>query len=249
MLYVAIIIPCVLFCYLSRKYANPYTLTFVFGKKGAGKTCYMVRQMHKHLSAGWNVYCDMPDVRIPGVRIITLDQLTTFRPEPHSLLCLDEVGISMDNRNFKSFPPGLRDFFKYARKLKCKIIINSQSFDVDKKVRDTVDSMILMQSIGGIFSIARPIHRSVTLTQPTAESESRIADVLKFSFIFSWKFYYLPSFFRYFDTLSMPVREEVEFTEVSGDDRYSRGPFYNTLLDLRDFVLFHASALKRRRQP
>lgn len=232
---------------LSRKYANPYRLTFVFGKKGAGKSCYMVRQIHRYLRRGWNVYCDMPDIKIPGVRIVHVSDFSTFRPEPHSLVCLDEVGISMDNRNFKSFPPGLRDFFKYVRKMRIVVILNSQAFDVDKKVRDTTDSMLLLQSIGSLFCIARPIYRSITLTAPSAESESRIADVLRFGWIFSWRVYYMPAYWRYFDSLAMPPREEIPYYVVDQDARYSAGPLYNTWLDIRDFLSFRLR--KRRGSP
>lgn len=233
-----------IFVYLNLRYQNPYKLIFVFGKKGAGKSCYMVRQMFRYLRRGWNVYTDMQDIRIPNVRIISVSDLSQFRPEPHSLICLDEVGISMDNRSFKSFPPGLRDFFKYVRKMKCVVIMNSQAFDVDKKVRDTTDSMLLMQSIGALFSIARPIYRTVTLTEPSSESESRIADKLRFGSIFFWKIYYMPAYFRYFDSLSMPERKELDFTLVENDARYSRGPLYNFAKDVLDFVYAKANAIK-----
>lgn len=240
---VCALILCV-FLFLNYRYRNPYKLIFVFGKKGSGKSCYMVRQMFRYLRRGWNVYTDMSDIRIPGVRIISLSDLSTFRPEPHSLVCLDEVGISMDNRSFKSFPPGLRDFFKYVRKMKLVVIMNSQAFDVDKKVRDTTDSMLLMQSIGSLFSVARPIYRTVTLTEPSAESESRIADRLRFGWIFSWRVYYMPSYFRYFDSLAMPDREEVTYQQVNSDDRYLHGPLYNLWKDVIDFVCIKANSLK-----
>lgn len=220
-----------LYGFLLRKYQNPYKCIFIFGKKGSGKSCYMVRQMHRYLKKGWNVYTDMSDVRIPGVRIVTLETFDSFKPEPHSLICLDEVGISMDNRSFKSFPPGRRDFFKYARKMKCRIIMNSQSYDVDKKVRDTVDGMLLAQSIG-LFTLMRPITRSITLTAPTADSESRIADTLRFSWIFSWRLYYMPAYFRYFDSLAMPPRPDASYRLSKAPERLSKGPLYNLAMDV-----------------
>lgn len=189
------------------RFRNPYKLTFIFGKKGAGKSCLMVKEMLRYKKMGWNLYTDMADCRIEGVRIIKAMDLASFRPEPHSLICLDEVGITMDNRSFKSFPPGLRDFFKYARKMECRVIINSQAFDVDKKVRDCVDDMILQTSIAGVFSLSRPIGRSITLTEPTSESESRIADKLYFLPVWDWKIYYMPAYHKYFDTKAMPDRE------------------------------------------
>lgn len=192
--------------YLAKKYNNPYKLTFIFGKKGAGKSCYMVHEMLRYLKKGWYVYTDMEDIRIPGVRLVTVEELATFRPEPNSALFLDEVGISMDNRNFKSFPPGLRDFFKFLRKMKCVCYINSQAFDVDKKVRDTTDKMILQVALLGCFSLSRPINRTITLTESTSQADSRIADNLTFASIFTWRIFYMPRYFKYFDTTSMPER-------------------------------------------
>lgn len=234
--------------YLTCKYRNPYRLTFIFGKKGAGKSCYMVRKMLWYIRHGWNVYTDMADVRIPGVRIIQIAHLEHFRPLPHSAVFLDEVGISMDNRSFKTFPPGLRDFFKYARKMKLVVYMNSQAYDVDKKVRDTTDSMMLMQSIGSFLCICRPINRSITLTAPSADSESRIADVLSFGPIWDWRFYYMPAYFRYFDSLSMPERNIVEGTlSNNSEERYAHGPLYNLGKDMLDFVRTRPRDVFRRR--
>lgn len=195
--------------YLARKYNNPYKLTFIFGKKGAGKSCYMVHEMLRYMHKGWHIYTDMEDCRIPGVRMVSVAELSELRPEPNSALFLDEVGISMDNRNFKNFPPGLRDFFKYLRKMQCVCYINSQAFDVDKKVRDTTDKMILQVALLGCFSLSRPIIRSITLTESTAQADSRIADNLRFSSIWTWRIFYMPRYFKYFDTTSMPDRPVV----------------------------------------
>lgn len=197
----------------AKKYRNPYTLTFIFGKKGAGKSCFMVREMLKLQRSGWVVYTDMPDVKIPGVRIINHKDLAVFRPEEHSALFLDEVGISMDNRSYKTFPPGLRDFFKYLRKMKCRCYMNSQAYDVDKKVRDTVDSMILQTSLFGVFSVSRPILRSITLTEASGLADSRIADSLRFGSFFNFRIYYMPKYFKYFNSLEMPQRGLISYVE------------------------------------
>ncbi len=215
--------PVLLFCFLTLfiffqyyglKCQNPYTTTFIFGKKGAGKSCLMVKEMLKYQKMGWHIYTDMPDVMIPGVRVVSLSDLALFRPEPNSVLFLDEVGVTMDNRQYKTFPPGLRDFFKYARKMKVKIFINSQSYDVDKKVRDCVDSMILQTCLFGFLSLSRPIEKRVTLTEPVGDSESKITDKLEFSSIFSWRVYFMPKYFKYFDSCSMPSRDFVKYHEI-----------------------------------
>lgn len=203
--------------YCARKYSNPYKLIFIFGKKGAGKSCYMVHEMLRLQKRGWHIYTDMKDIFIPGVRLISLTDLVTGAPEPRSAIFLDEVGISMDNRDYKTFPPGLRDFFKYLRKMKCRLYMNSQAYDVDKKVRDTVDSMVLQTSLFNCVSISRPIIRAVTLTESTAQADSRIADDLRFTSIFSWRVYWMPAYFKYFNSLEMPPRPSVSYVLTECD--------------------------------
>ena len=201
----------------SRRYNNPYRLIFIFGKKGAGKSLYMVKQMMKYLKKGWTVYTDIDNCKLPGVRIMNAMDLSAFAPVENSAIFLDEAGILFDNRNFKNFNSGLRDFFKLQRKYKCRVFLNSQSFDIDKKIRDVTDHMGLIVSVGNVFSIYRPIRRSITLTQPSAEAESRIADKLSFESLFKWQITYLPKYFKYFDSFAAPERPPLPFNEIVAD--------------------------------
>lgn len=201
----------------SRRYSNPYRLIFIFGKKGAGKSLYMVKQMMKYLKKGWTVYTDIDNCKLPGVRIMNAMDLSVFAPVENSAIFLDEAGILFDNRNFKNFNSGLRDFFKLQRKYKCRVFLNSQSFDIDKKIRDVTDHMGLIVSVGNVFSIYRPIRRSITLTQPSAEAESRIADKLSFESLFKWQITYLPKYFKYFDSFDAPERPPLPFNEIVAD--------------------------------
>lgn len=201
----------------SSKYNNPYKLVFIFGKKGSGKSTYMVRCMLKDLKKGWNVYTDIQDCVVPGVRIINGNDLNKFVPEANSAIYLDEVGISFDNRNFKSFDTGLRDFFKLQRKYKCKVVMNSQSFDVDKKIRDVTDSMILQSSFLNMFTLSRPISRKVALVEASAAGDSRIADNLKFDSIFTWRIYYMPAYFKYFESFKAPERSPITYRQIAGE--------------------------------
>lgn len=199
----------------SRRWANPYKLIHIFGKKGSGKSCLMVREMIKHQKRGWYVYTDMQDCNIPGVRIIKAFDLARFRPEYHSLVCLDEIGITFDNRDFKSFPPGLRDFFKFQRKYRVKIYMNSQSAsDYEKKIRDVTDSMILQSSIFDCISISRPISITFKPTESTSEADGRIAPHLKIGGLFTWKFYWMPKYHKYFNSFAAPERKLIRYTEL-----------------------------------
>lgn len=195
-------------------YRNPYKLIFLFGKKGSGKSTYMVKYMIKYLKKGWNVYTDITDINIVGVRIIHASDLETFTPEKHSAIFLDEVGLTYDNRKFKTFKDGVNEWYKYQRKYKCLVYCNSQSWDIDIKLRTLCDRLILIQSIGGVLSIARPIKRTITLTEPSADAESRIADRLEFESIFHWEFLFLPRYFRYFNSFDAPYRPNIPYDVV-----------------------------------
>lgn len=213
----------VVFLILAKKYNNPYKLIYLFGKKGSGKSTLMVKWMIKYLKRGWNVYTDMPDVNIFGVRLINAKDLEHFTPEGHSALFLDEIGLTFDNRKFKSFPDGVNQWFKFQRKYHVTTVVNSQSFDVDLKIRALVDKMYLLQSIGGFISLVRPITRTVTLTEPSAESESRIADMLQFDRFWHWRIIYLLRYFKYFDSFSAPERPKLNYQIIEDGRKVVHG--------------------------
>ena len=198
---------------LGIRYGNPYKLYFLFGKKGSGKSLYMVKKMLLYKKKGWNIYTDMP-VNIDGVFIINQDDLEKFTPLKNSAVFLDEVGITMSNRDFKKMPKGKVEWFKLQRKYRCVVYMNSQSYDVDKKIRDLVDGMYLFNQLFNCIAIVRPINRSLTLTEPTSESESRIADKLSFGSILTWQFYWMPKYYKYFNSFDAPKRDLIPSTLV-----------------------------------
>lgn len=215
-----------LFVFLSSKYRNPFKLIFIFGKKGSGKSCLMVKKLLEYKRKGWTCYTDMP-VKINGVRIINASDLKDHWPDEKSALFLDEVGLTWDNRGFKTFDKGFTEFFKLQRKCKCVVYMNSQSFDIDKKIRDVTDSMILQTNIGNVISVSRPILRKVKLVEASADSESRIADDLMFDKFWHYKFYYMPKYFKYFYSFDKPERPPLPYdtTEVV-EDPHSKRVFF-----------------------
>lgn len=226
LLFILFIFSLLVFVYaLGQRYGNPYKLYFLFGKKGSGKSLFMVKKMLEYQKKGWNIYTDIPDINIPNVHIINADDLKEFSPQKHSAVFLDEVGLTMSNRDFKSMPKGKIEWFKLQRKYKCVVYMNSQSFDIDKKIRDLVDGMFLFNQLFNCIAIVRPIRRSITLTEPTSEAESRIADKLSFTNIFSWKFYWMPKYFKYFNSFSAPPRDIIPFTLSEFHELKSKSPY------------------------
>lgn len=198
-----------------RKFNSPYLLTFIFGKKGAGKSSYMVKQMIKYKKAGWSIYTDLKGVNIDGVKVFDIHDLEFCSPPPRSAVFLDEVGLSMDNREYKSFSNGLRDWYALQRHYKCRVFVNSQAFDVDKKVRDRVDEFVFLNKIFGCVTLVRPIIQSVKpndMTQPNCDSP--VSSKYRWGSIFSWRFVWLPKYAKCFDSFIAPERKDVRFNEV-----------------------------------
>ncbi len=198
---------CSLFHILTRKYLNPYRLTMVFGKKGSGKTTLMVRLAYQYLKKGWTVFCTE---KLDGCYYIDYNDIGFFNLPPNSILLVDEVGMIWDNRNFKAFKPEVRDWFKLQRHYKVRVFLFSQTFDIDKKLRDLTDDMYLVTNMLRVFSWAKRIRRKTVLVKPLGDSPSRIDEELRFDLFLFWPFgarmlTFIPKWSKYFNSHACPV--------------------------------------------
>lgn len=192
----------IIFHLLTKKYINPYKLIMVFGKKGAGKSTLQMKLALQYIKKGWKVYCT---TRIPGCYYVPSDLIGKVEFEPNSVLLIDEVGMIYDSRKYSTFSDEVRDWFKLQRHRKVKVYLFSQAFDVDKKIRDLVDSMYLINNVARVFSYAKKIDRRITITKASDVNGSTLADELFFeSFLLFWcgsrLLTYIPKYAKYFDS-------------------------------------------------
>lgn len=211
-----------------RKYRNPWRLYMIFGKKGSGKSSFLIKLAYKYLKKGYKVYTNMEDCVIPGVRIINIQHVGDYVPETNSLLLLDEVGMVWDSRDYKKFKPEVRDFFKLQRHYKVICYLASQTFDIDKKIRDLTDSMMLCTSFMTAWSLGRTISRRFVLTSPQGDSESRISEQLVFEKPWHWKLTYIPRWAKGYDSYQTPNKPKLPYKEnkikESSSERTKEGP-------------------------
>lgn len=201
----------------NRKWNSPYKLICLFGKKGSGKTTTEAKYMLHYASKGYQIYTDIDGVQLPGVHIMRLSDLKDHWPSPHSCILLDEVGLTMSNRDFKSFDKGLREFFKLQRHAKCVVIVNSQGFDMDKSVRLLVDVFYFVQRVGPLC-LRRPIkqvQKPNDMTSPT--NDSPIIETYKWGMIWDWKFTWIPKYAHMFSSFALPDRPWIEAPAIPGD--------------------------------
>lgn len=139
-----------------------------------------------------------------------LRDVCTVPPNGQVLILVDEVGMIWDNRNFKNFATSTRDWFKLQRHYRCKVFLFSQSFDVDKKIRDLCDDMWLLVSKFRVFSYGKHILRKLDIIEAQGDSESRLVDQLKFdSLLFAFfgarQLTFIPFWTPLFDSFDVPV--------------------------------------------
>lgn len=215
----------VIFHLLTKRYINPYKLYMVFGKKGSGKSTLMTRLAVQYVKRGWTVYCTEP-LNVEGVRKFDVEWVGKRSFDSNSLVLIDEVGMIWDNRDFKKFPLEVRDWFKLQRHYKCKVYLFSQTFDVDKKLRDLTDGLYLCNTKLRVFSWAKRIHRTVVLTESESDRESRISENLEFDTILSWPFggrilTFIPKYAKFFDSHCVPKLDPLPYHVMQDPPRIS----------------------------
>lgn len=197
---------------LTKKYLNPYKLTMVIGKKGSGKSTMLTRLAYEHIRKGWTVYTTEG---IPGTYKIDYRDIGKFNLPSGSCLLVDEVGMIWDNRKYKDFPDYLRDWFKLQRHEGVRVYLFSQTFDVDKKIRDLTDNMYLVENKLRVFAYAKRILKRPCLTKPDSKGPARLDEELKFdSILFFWAgsrlLTFIPRYAKLFDSyqrLGLPDKE------------------------------------------
>lgn len=176
----------VLFCVykiydeLTKEYVNPYKLIMVFGKKGAGKTTFLTKTAICALRQGKTVYST---VFIPGTIKIDASEFGVYKFNPGSIVLIDEVSLVWSNRDFKVFSKTTEQAFRLQRHDRITVYLFSQSFDIDKKIRDLTDSMYLLSNKFRVFSLARKIEKFTDINNQRNDGMSKIDESFEFASI------------------------------------------------------------------
>ena len=147
---------------------------------------------------------------IPGTHNIN-DPRQIFRmnfPEK-SCIFIDEVSLIWDNRDFKSMDKRVIEWFRYQRHHKCRVYFFSQTFDIDKKLRDLADDMFLVNKYFRVFVVAKHIVRKPVVVHPGPDSPARIDDDMVVDGPLLWLFggritAFIPHWSKFFDSHKLP---------------------------------------------
>lgn len=202
-----------IFCFVTRNFVNPYKLIFVFGKKGSGKSTLLTKLAIKYSRKKWSVWTTE---NIPGTHNID-DPKLIYRMEfpERSCILIDEVSLIWDNRDFKSMDKRVVEWFRYQRHHKCRVYFFSQTFDIDKKLRDLADDMFLVNKYFRVFVIAKHIIRKPVVVHPGPDSPARIDDDMVVDGPLLWFFggritAFIPYWSKFFDSHKLPDSDQQE---------------------------------------
>ena len=168
---------CLVFHKLTEKFLNPYKLVFVFGKKGSGKSTLIQKLSNKYYKNGWTVYSTEESLN-PEILPIDPKNIYNYEFPDHSCIFIDEVSLIWDNRDFKTMDKKVIEWFRYQRHHKCRVFLFSQTFDIDKKLRDLTDEMYLVNKYFRVLVRAKRILRKPIVVHPSPEAPARIDEDL-----------------------------------------------------------------------
>lgn len=195
------------FCFITRNYVNPYKLIFVFGKKGSGKSTLLTKLAIRYSRRKWSVFTTE---NIPGTNNISDPRLIfSMNFPPKSCIFIDEVSLIWDNRDFKNMDKRVIEWFRYQRHHKCRVYFFSQTFDIDKKLRDLADDMFLVNKYFRVFVVAKHIVRKPVVVHPSPDAPARIDDDMVVDSPLFWLFggrisAFIPYWAKFFDSHKLP---------------------------------------------
>lgn len=175
-----------------------------FGVPGVGKSTILCKEYKKNRKKYDHIYT--VNVQIEGVEMISYHDLEKYKFK-NTLILWDEITMDADNRSFKTFSNGLRDFFILHRHLGCDIIYATQNFEnVDKKVRDlTCELWYMNKSVVPFFrnfTTAKRIYRKININEFTSELSLgyRFCNFLESIFVSNFMLVFRPFYYKFFDT-------------------------------------------------
>lgn len=205
---IILILILILLVYLKNKYENPYKLFMIFGKKGSGKTTYLTKLAINYSKKGYKVFSN---TEIYNTYYFNTDDIGFISFPENSVILIDEVGLVWNCRDFKSFKPEVRSFFKYQRQNKLIVYLTSQAFDIDKTLRNLCDYIYLSCNVLNIFSVLKKVNKSITISKNDDEDKPNfLTEDYNFASIFQWQFTFIPRYQYFFNSFNPPKLDPIQ---------------------------------------
>lgn len=184
-------------------------VNFIFGSPGSGKTTVLSKICRYYVKRKIPVYSNFP---CSGAILINDKDLGYYNFNPDrekynsSVILLDEAGIFYNNRDACNKKGLMQDenrlqFWKLARHYRCQIIVASQSFDVDLKIRNLANNYFyIKRSLIPGFTVVKPIYKVIDIDETTHQP----MDMYRFDIFIHFMWVFRRRWYKYFDSYDCP---------------------------------------------
>lgn len=187
-----------------------------FGVPGSGKTTTLVKKAIKELKRKKYDHIYTINFKCSGCTEIEWEDLAIYKMY-NSLILIDEISTLADNREFKTFSKGHRDFFIMHRHIGNDIIWATQNYEkVDKTIRELTQELWYMsKSIIPLidkFTRCKRIYRNININEHTSELTLgyRFANMLEGFLVSNNEIIYRGRYYKYFNSYDELMLEERE---------------------------------------
>lgn len=160
-------------------------VSLYFGVPGCGKTTTAVKLAVSavvSIASGRSKYKRVFvnfDCNYPFVTKVPFDFIGKFDMSD-SLIIIDEATLYVDNRDYKSFPEHLRNFFLLHRHYGCDIALFCQQWDaVDKKIRTITEKVYYIKK-SPFFpwrSIIYPLQYGIYIPSSASDKDAEFGEI------------------------------------------------------------------------
>lgn len=211
-----------------------------FGVPGCGKTTTLVRTAIKEQTKIRKRYKNIYTINFKCSGCIEIDWKDLETKKVYdSLILIDEISTLADNREFKTFSKGHRDFFIMHRHLNNDIIWATQNYEkVDKTIRELTQELWYMsKTIIPIFSEltkSKRIYRNININEHTSELTLgyRFCNIIEGFLVSNIEIIWRKPLYKYFDSYDELMLEEREIIEKNKKEeipKYSKLYLYKII--------------------
>ena len=177
-------------------------VNYVFGAPGTGKTTFLAKLSRWYMKHGFKgrIYANFPLKDTIQIK----DEEIGYYSFTDSILLLDELGVSMSNRDFKSGLMSDKNRLSYWKRIRHYLQKNSKGCcwvatqgwnDIDLKVRTLSTNYFLLSKFFGI-TFVKPIHKDCDVDPLSHEP----TDYFTIDPFLSWSWVWRRRYYKYFDS-------------------------------------------------
>lgn len=197
-----------LFLFLTRNYKIDNNIQIFIAALGAGKSTTITAMCKRDIKHKVNCAVNCDDINLEGLKHYRTEDLGFDEVHGYNLY-IDEGSLFFDNRRYmsdKEYRNRSNEFVSWLRGIRHdnnNVLLFTQSYDVDKKLRTLASSIWIGYRYFRVFTVWRRLKKSVALRDDAISADTQISDKLVFVPLLlpgAFKIVFLPFHVHQFDS-------------------------------------------------